>query len=454
MRNEIHESPADVEIEQSVLATALILPESIDEIKDSLDKSAFYRTGHQRIIEAIFQIHDAGGHVDAVTVASKVKDNGFQDLAPASMIAGLLDQPVSPNLEYHIRVLREKAAMRRVIEICNAGFKRAADSTKDPMETLDYVKDEIDAIEIDPNLNKNMKSVADLAGDTIERYEAISSGEIQPGIKPGFKKLNELTTFQPGDIIFLAARPSMGKTALALNILLNCNYQDRIPRTAVFSLEQSREQLMDRLVAIKTRLDLKAIGDALFDQTGWSKVQSCLGWLFDQPIYIDDTPGLTVQDIRSRARRLHRKHGLEFIIIDYLQLMKARSRKDGNRNLEVGEICVQLKGLAKDLGVPVLVVSQLSRALEKRPNPNKIPMLSDLRDSGEIEQVADKVMFIYRPEVYNDTENTEFDNQANVYLAKQRQGPTGKARLRLDLSSVRFDDVELHHREAANGASV
>jgi replicative DNA helicase len=334
-------------------------------------------------------------------------------------------------------------------------MKRAGNSQADPDETLEYLKYEIDNLEIEPEIDQRMKSVADLAGDTIERYDAISHGEIQPGIKPGFFRLNQLTTFQPGDIIFLAARPSMGKTALALNILLKCKYEDRIPRTAVFSLEQSSEQLMDRLVAIKTGLDLQAIGNAIFDTSGWKKVDACLSWLYEQPIFIDDTPGLSVEQIRSRARKLHRTEKLEFIIIDYLQLMKARDRRDGNRNLEVGGMCIALKALAKELKIPVLVVSQLSRALEKRPNPNKVPMLSDLRDSGEIEQVADKVMFIYRPEIYNDTENEVFPNQANVILAKQRQGPTGMAMMRLDLSSVCFQDVDLTHKGGSdNGPSL
>lgn len=453
MRDEIEKSPAATEIEKSVIATAIVDNDTIDSIIECLDKRAFYRTSHQHFFDAICEIFEKKGQVDLVTISGIIKDKGLDKVAPVSELAAIIDNPISIDLVYHIRVLREKLAMRTAIEICNAGMKRAS-GTDDPEETLDYIKSQVDKLEIEPDSNQRMKSVGVLAGETIERYDAISQGEIEPGIKPGFNKLNRLTSFQPGDIIFVAARPSMGKTALALNILLKSDYAGRIPKTAVFSLEQSSEQLMDRLVAIKTGLDLKAIGDALFDKTGWNKVQSCLGWLYEQPIYIDDTPGLTVQQIRSRSRKLHRNVGLEFIIIDYLQLMRASARRDGNRNLEVGEMCVSLKALAKELKIPVLVVSQLSRALEKRPNPNKIPMLSDLRDSGEIEQVADKVMFIYRPEVYNDTENLVFENQANVHLAKQRQGPTGLAMLRLDLSSVSFQDVDLTHREVEHGASV
>lgn len=392
-------------------------------------------------------VYEKGSGIDITAISQWLRDKGHD--VPASYLAEIMDTPIAVDYKYSITVLREKLAMRSVIEICNAATKRA-NSKDDPETTLEYLKNEVDKLEIEPDLDSRMKSVADLAGETVERYDAIASGEIEPGIAPGFYKLNQLMSMEPGDIIFLAGRPSMGKTALALNIILKCRHSnDTIPKTAFFSLEQSHQQLMDRFVAIKTGLDLRAIGNAFFDATGWKKVEACMSWLYQQPIFIDDTPGLSVLEIRSRARKLKRQHGLEFIVIDYLQLMRSRSRKDGNRNLEVGADCVALKALAKELKLPVLVVSQLSRALEKRPNPNKVPMLSDLRDSGEIEQVADKVLFIYRPEVYNDTENTIFENQANVHLAKQRQGPTGLAQLRLDLSSVAFHDVDLHHREVA-----
>jgi replicative DNA helicase len=322
-------------------------------------------------------------------------------------------------------------------------MKRCFDDSQNPEETVEYLRESFNALEIDGNPDKHLIPASDLSLDASERYDMISSGDVEKGVMSGYYRLDSMTSgLRTPDITFLAARPSMGKTAFALNLMWNA----KVP-VAMFSLEQSKEQLTDRLVAMRCRINLTKVTNADYDKEEWLKVSAFLGALHDKPIYIDDSSALTVGQIRARTRRLQRKVGIRLVVIDYLQLMKPDMRKDGNRNLEVGRMAQGLKAMGKDFGLPILCLSQLNRTLENRPNPQKIPKLSDLRDSGEIEQVADGVWFLYRPEIYNDLESWRFDNQANLYIAKQRQGPLGLDRLMFTGEYVRFDNAELHRED-------
>jgi replicative DNA helicase len=430
-------NPQAVGIEKSVLASCLVMPDVIDEVVENLDKIIFYRMSHQIYFEAIKTLHLQGAPVDLNSIGQYIQDKNLSDRASVSELAMLVDEPVSVDLSYHILKLKEKAAMRRGIELCNAGMKRCMDEGREPSETIEFLRESFNALEIDGDPEQYLVPASELAFAASARYDLMASGEGVEGVKTGFLKLDQMTSgLRPPDLNILAARPSMGKTALALNIAWNC----QVP-VAVFSLEQSKEQLTDRLVAMRCRINLTKVTNADFTPEEWKKVSGFLGALGEKPIYIDDTSALTVGQIRSRARRLKRTHGIKLVIIDYLQLMKPDLRKDGNRNLEVGKMAQGLKAMGKDLGLPVLCLSQLNRTLENRPNPHKVPKLSDLRDSGEIEQVADGVWFLYRPEVYNDLDTMNFDNQANLYVSKQRQGPLGVQELLFFGEYVRFENL-------------
>lgn len=430
-------------IEKSLLASCLVYPELAEEIRESLDKSAFYRTSHSIFFEAIVYLLDSNAPIDLAAIAQYIRDKQLESKAPIVELAAILDHPVSTNIEYHILKLKEKAALRRGIEICNAGLKRCQNSQDDPAETIEFLKENIDSLEIDSEIERRVIPVSDLTSDTAGRYDMIASGQIEPGVKTGFFILDKiLSGIKFKNVYFIGGRPSMGKTALALNISLNAH----VP-TAIFSLEQSKEELMDRYVSILTRIDLTKITSAKLEGPEWQNISKALGYLFKLPIYIDETPALTAGQIKSRVRRLVRKFGVRLVIIDYIQLMKPDFRKDGNRNLEVGTIAQSLKALAKELNVAVIINSQLSRDLERRPNPNKVPRLSDLRDSGELEQVADGILFVYRPEVYQDLTNLKFEGQCSVIVAKQRQGALGIDHLKFIENCVRFENITLYREE-------
>lgn len=429
-------NPQAIGIERSVLASCLLIPECVGEVVETLDKFTFYKGSHQIYFEAIQYLHEQNAPIDVVQIGQYIQDRVLADRAPISELATIMDEPVSMDLSYHIIKLKEKAAMRRGIELCNAGMKRCMDEGRDPNETIDFLRESFGGLEVDGDPCRYLTPSSELAISASERYDALANGEMPDGVKTGYIHLDNLTSgLRSPDIVFLAARPSMGKTAFAVNVAYNCEEP-----VAFFSLEQSKEQLTDRIVSMRCRIDLSRIANAKLTDEEGQRVSSFLGALHSKKIFIDDSSGLTVNQIRSRARRLKREEGIRLIIIDYLQLMKPDFRKDGNRNLEVGRMAQGLKALGKDLDLPVLCLSQLNRTLENRPNPHKVPKLSDLRDSGEIEQVADGVWFLYRPDVYNDLDTWEFDGQANLYVSKQRQGPLGVEKLLFTGEFTRFDN--------------
>lgn len=432
--------PSAIDIERSVLASCLVMPEVVSDVLDSLDKSIFYRSSHQIYFEAIKYLNAQKAPVDLVSIGRYIKDNDHTGVASISELAGIVDEPVSVDLEYHIKKLREKFALRSGIEFANAAMKRFKDESLDVEESVEFFKSAADKLDVDGDIEASVDSISDLLLQAPERYQD-RADNIGRGVQTGYHRYDEiLRGLKPGTVNFLAARPSMGKTALAINMVLNMRTS-----SAVFSLEQTKEELIDRAIAIKTGIDLAKFDDGNFTIEEWELINEASQKIFNKKIYIDDTPGLKISQIKARVRKLKRKYDIGVVVIDYLQLIVPPFNKQANRNLEIGEISRQLKTLAKELRIPVLCLSQLNRALEKRPNPNKSPMLSDLRDSGEIEQVADTVTFIYRPELYNDTESWQFDNQANIIIAKNRQGPTGFLQLRFRKECVRFEDPDLIH---------
>lgn len=411
------------------------------DIIESLDIQHLYRTSHQLFFKAIKDLAKQEAPVDLSSISQYLQDKKLTDRASISELAEILDSPVSIDLNYYIRILREKYALRKSIEICNAGIKRCMDTLENPDDTIEFLKTNIEKLDIEGDVEEAAKSASELVSSATERYDEIASGEREVGVQTGFFLLDKrMSGMKYSNLLILAARPSMGKTAFAVNILLNCG----VP-AAMFSLEQSNDQLMDRMLAIKTRLDLLKFTNANFTDEEWKKVNTAAGALYESQIFIDDTPALTIEQIKSRSRRLKRKHNIQLVIVDYIQLTRPSFRGYNNRNLEIEETISGLKAIAKELYIPVLALSQLNRNLENRPNPQKRPRLSDLRDSGSLEQTADDVLFLYRPEVYQSTEDLMFENQADIIVAKQRQGPIFTMNTRLDPTCVRFSDIDFNH---------
>ena len=431
-------APHSIELEQAVLAGCFTSQDDAIEACILLTPEDFYRGQNRVIFTHIKNLVETNSPVEIGSVTEQIITAGqLTEVGGATYLSSLLDLLGPSGVVYYCQKLRDYAARRGMLEICNAGVKRAYDGKIE--DAIEYMQREVD--KLDPSLDKStsIKFLDQLVTDAQIRYERIAAGEVH-GVPTGYASLDrKLWALQPADLIILAARPSMGKTALALNIARHTSSEGS--KVAFFSLEQSSSQLTDRAIASKTGINLNKFRDCNFTQPEHNLLAKAQSSLYNQRLAIDDRAGLSVHDIKATARRMFRDSGLDLIVVDYLQLVK--SRKSGeNRNLEIGEVCRELKGLAKELNIPVLANSQLNRDLERRPNPKKRPMMADLRDSGEIEQVADVVLFIYRGEVYNDTEMPE--NTADIIVGKQRQGELGTVRMIWDGSTVTFKEIALH----------
>ncbi len=431
--------PASMEAEQSVLGAVLVNPQALDQIADLLTPRDFYRPAHGQIYQAMFDLYQRGEPVDLTSVAALLKERGqLEEVGGPVFLASLSEQMgLASNAFYYARLVHEKSILRSLLvrsqEIAAACLGRIEDVD----EFLDEAEAKIFEIS-DSKLRPGFQSLGVLVVKEVENLEAIwhrEKGRIT-GVPSGFIDLDNYTAgFQKGDLIIIAARPSMGKTALALNIAFNAAYEGQTA-VAFFSLEMSKEQLVRRLLASVGEIDASHLRRAFLTTQEWQNLQEAAGYLQDCPIYIDDTPAATVLEVRSKARRLKAEGKLGLVIVDYLQLMKGRSEAP-SREQEISEISRSLKALAKELDVPVIALSQLSRKVEdRRP---KIPELADLRESGAIEQDADVIFFIYRDEVYN--ENSPEKGVARILLKKQRNGPTGELRLVFRDLFTRFDNL-------------
>jgi replicative DNA helicase len=442
--------PANPEAEQSVLGAILVRPEVLDRIADLIAPEDFYREAHGRIYRAMVDLYGRGEPVDLVTVTALLKERGhLEGVGGPVFLAGLSEQVgFATNAEYYAHLVHDKAILRRLLD-CT---QEIASACLAPVENVDEFLDEAEhkIFQVaEAKVRPGFSPLSILVDNEIATLEAIwgrKDGSLT-GVTSGFTDLDNYTAgFQASDLIILAARPSMGKTALALNIAFNAAYGRRggggqpIAPVAVafFSLEMSKEQLVRRLLSSEGRVDASQIRRAAF-LTGqeWTRLQEAAGVLLDCPIYIDDTPAATVLDIRAKSRRLKADGKLGLIILDYLQLMQGRTEAP-SREQQISEISRSLKALAKELAVPVMALSQLSREPEKRER--KRPQLSDLRESGAIEQDADVVMFIYRDEVYR--KDSPDKGIAEVIIGKQRNGPIGMVKLAFRDKFTRFDDLE------------
>ena len=432
--------PQNIEAEQSIISAILIDNDALLDVIETLGPEDFYRTAHQKIYAAITDLFDKAEPVDLVTLANKLKEMGYLDaVGGASYLAKMVDTvPLAVNARHYAKIIHDKASLRRLIEKANAIIKRCFEEKGEAEDVVDFAESAVFEIS-EKKARQSFFPLSKIILGNIETLEEKQGNRsLVTGVQTGFTQLDNMTSgLQNSDLIILAARPSMGKTALALNIARNAAVDAAVP-VAVFSLEMSKEQLSLRMLCSEARIDSSRLRGGFFSMEDWHRITDAAGILSDAPIYIDDSASLSAMEIRAKARRLKMDKNIGLIIIDYLQLMQGRSSAE-RRDLEISEISRGLKALAKELNLPVMALSQLNRMLEQRTD--KRPRLSDLRESGALEQDADLVAFIYRDEVYNKEEDNPNRGTAEILLSKQRNGPTGDIYLSFLKSYTRFENV-------------
>ncbi len=444
--------PQAIEAELSVLGAMLLDKAAVGEVLEILEAGSFYREGHRRIFEAIVSLFERNEPADLVTVTEELRRHKKLDQVGGRVyLASLLENvATAANVSYHAEIVLKKAILRRLIETATQIVAQGYDDVSDIDELLDRAEQQIFSIR-ERRLRQGfvpLERVLHTTFEAIEKLHDRQGGVI--GVPSGFKKLDELTAgFQPGDLVIIAGRPSMGKTALALNVARHASVEAGIP-VAIFSLEMAGYQLAQRMLCSEARVDAHRVRAGTLPDEDWSKLSICVGVLADAPIYIDDTPGLGVLDIRAKARRLLAEKNIGLLIVDYLQLMQG-PRGAESRQQEIAMISRSLKGLAKELHLPILALSQLSRAVETRGGERR-PQLSDLRESGALEQDADVVLFIYRGELY-DYDNEDLKGKAEVIIGKQRNGPTGVVHLTFNNRYTRFDEPAFVEEQPIFGES-
>jgi replicative DNA helicase len=434
-----HVPPQSLEAEESILSAILVDNDTLPEILEILSPKDFYRSSHQKTFTAMTELFSRNEPVDLVTLTNILRERGWlEEIGGATYLANLVDTvPLAVNAQHYAKIVHDKACLRQLIEKSNAIAKRCFEDRGDVENVIDYAESSI--FEISENKIKPsfypIGKIIELNIDALEERQGNKA--LVTGVATGFTKLDELTAgLQKSDLIILAGRPGMGKTAFALNIAKNSAVDANIP-VAIFSLEMSKEQLSFRMLSSEARIDSSRLRRGFITQDDWIKITDAAGFLSQAPIFIDDSPNITVLEIRAKSRRLKMENDIGLIIIDYLQLMKGRISAE-RRDLEISEISRSLKALAKELDIPVLALSQLNRKLEERSD--KRPQLADLRESGALEQDADVVAFIYRDELYNKDENNPNKGKAEIILAKQRNGPTGAAILTFLDTYTRFEN--------------
>lgn len=436
--------PFDNDAEASVLGAILIDNDAVVKISDKLDAEDFYDTRHQHIYSAIKALYDDRKAIDVLTLSNQLRAMRWLDEVggPAYLTELTNFVPTASHVESYAEMVAEKAVRRRLMQINKDLSALAQDETKKLKDLIEFSEMELMQVG-QKQIKQNIVSLEDILEASFERLDALHRDKKKlRGIPTGFKDLDEmLAGLQRSDLFVLAARPSMGKTAFQLNLAHNVAVQSKEP-VLIFSLEMSKDQLVDRLLSMESGVDAWALRTGNLTDADFEKIAQAMGTLSEAPIYIDDTPGITVGDLRTKARREAHQRPLGLIIVDYLQLMSGGGRyNDGNRVQEISEISRGLKGVARELNVPLIALSQLSRSVESRPD--KIPQLSDLRESGAIEQDADIVAFIYREEYYNP--ETERKKITDILIKKHRNGPTGGVELYFDNEKQRFRSLETKH---------
>ena len=421
--------PQHIEAEQSVLGGILIENYAINKVLEILKPDDFYRESHRKIYEALIVLSERDEPADSITLTNELKNSGHLDsVGGVSYVASLIDLvPTAANIEYYAKIVKEKAILRKLIQTSTEIITQSYEDRGDVEGFLDEAERAI--FDISENrVRPSFYPIKDVVKGSFKILERLyEKKELVTGVPSGFKDLDRLTAgFQPSDLIIVAGRPSMGKTAFCLNVAQYAAIEKKTP-VAIFSLEMSKEQLVIRMLCSEAHVEGTKLRSGFLSESDWPRLTIAAGNLSDAPIYIDDTAALSVLELRAKARRLKTERGgLGMLIVDYLQLMKGRARVE-SRQQEISEISRSLKALAKELNIPVIAVSQLSRKTEERTGNR--PQLSDLRESGAIEQDADLILFIYRDEVYNRSEENPNRGKAEIIIGKQRNGPIGKIEL-------------------------
>jgi replicative DNA helicase len=445
--------PQNIEAEQMVLGAILIENDSINKVIETLSPDDFYKDTHRRIFKVMLDMFETGDAIDLVTLSDALRGKtGLEAVGGASYLATLVSLvPTAANIKYHARIVREKAVLRKLIHSATDIITQSYEDSRTVVnidELLDRAEKSIFEI-AQGKIKDSFVSMKNIVGHSFAIVERLyEKKEMVTGLATGFLDLDERTSgFQQSDLIIIAGRPSMGKTAFCLNIAAHAAIE-KGKSVAIFSLEMSKEQLVLRMLGSESRVDAHKLRTGHLSDRDWTPLSTAAGRLAEAPIFIDDTAAISVLETRAKARRLKADQGLDLIIVDYLQLMRGRG-DEGSREQEISNISRSLKALAKELQVPVIALSQLNRAVETRPGKEKRPMLADLRESGAIEQDADVILFIYRDEVYNKCE-CPYDGEclcgqrgkAEVIIGKQRNGPIGKIDLTFVNRYTRFENAE------------
>ena len=433
--------PQNLEAEQSILGGLMLDREALDQIGDVVAVSDFYKPSHQKIYEAIKELHTKNQPIDIITVTNILQSNNdLEGIGGPDYLIGLLDKTISSaNISTHAKIVREKALLRRLISTSSGLIDRAYSNEFVDIESfIDQAETEIFKV----GENKSQTGLVgsmDIVKASIQKIEELYKRKAEvTGIATGFTELDKMTSgLHPGELTIIAARPSMGKTAFSLNLAQHIVLRQK-KTVAYFSLEMGKEAMMMRMLAAESKVSMSEIRNGRIPDSAWPKLINSASLLSEAPLFLDDTSGISPFEIRSRARRLKAEHGLDLIIIDYLQLMDLKQKVE-SRERAVSEISKSLKAISKELQIPVIALAQLNRGVEGRSD--RRPMLSDLRESGSIEQDADVIMMLYRDDYY-DKDDADKQGHAEVIIGKQRNGATGTVKLRFDAKFARFRDAE------------
>lgn len=436
--------PHNLEAEKSVLGAILINNQAFNQAAEVIDAQDFFRDAHRRIFEKMVGLTDRNEPVDFVTLTDELTRSGeLDEVGGPAYVSGLTDGvPRSANVEYYARIVKEKSTLRRLIQASNEVLVRAYDAEEDADDLLDEAERTIFSI-AEGRMRSGFVKLSELVDGGYAMLEQLQASRgLVTGVPSGFVELDEMTSgFQKSDLVIVAARPAMGKTSFVMNIALNAALEAG-KSVGVFSLEMSKEQLFLRMLTSEARVDAHRFRGGFLGEQDYERLNGAFARLHDAKVFIDDTASAGILEMRAKSRRLKLEHGLDMLVIDYLQLMQGRGRFD-NRQQELASISRSLKILAKELEIPILALSQLSRATETRSDHR--PQLSDLRESGALEQDADVVMFIYREEVYavsDEEKRPEVEGMAEIIVGKQRNGPIGSVPLAFLKQYTRFENLQ------------
>jgi replicative DNA helicase len=438
--------PQATDLEEAVLGAMMLEKDALTNVIDILQPKSFYKEANGKIFGAIQRLFNASEPVDILTVTNDLKKSGeLEIVGGAYYVTSLTNRVASAaNAEFHARIISQKYIQRELIRISTETIRNAYEDTTDVFDLLDAAESSLYSV-VETNIRKNYDKMSSLIGQAIKQIEVARTQKTGvTGVESGFTELDRITSgWQNSDLIIIAARPAMGKTAFVLSLGRNAAVDFQKP-IAVFSLEMSSLQLVSRLIASESELSAEKLRKGQLEDHEFEQLNSKIGKLAEAPIFIDDTPALSIFELRAKARRLHQQHGIRMIVVDYLQLMTAGGDNRGNREQEISSISRSLKSIAKELNIPVIALSQLSRAVETRGGDKK-PQLSDLRESGAIEQDADMVLFIHRPEYYGleaDEAGNSTQGKAEIIIAKHRNGKVGSVNLKFIDRLAKFTDLE------------